>query len=173
MLLKLQKMAKSEAMMLAEMYEKTRLLTRYYLSKLKEVDPFVAQGSGDAQFNSIYWLMAHLAWAENYLVVEMTGGKSVAPHWLNHYSLGADGSVHEGHGSFKELLDDVKAVHEKSMQYLSLLSDEDLAKENAGKFQFGDGDATCRFSVQHAIRHEALHTGHLSLIAKLNKQKTV
>jgi len=48
-----------------------------------------------------------------------------------------------------------------------------IAKENAGKFQFGDGDATCRFSIQHAIRHEALHTGHLSLIAKLNKQKTV
>lgn len=166
-------MAKSEAIMLAEMYEKTRLLTRYYLSKLKEVDPFVAQGSGDAQFNSIYWLMAHLAWAENYLVVEMTGGKSVAPHWMNHYSLGADGSLHEGHGSFKELLDEVKAVHEKSMQYLSSLSDEDLAKENVGKFQFGDGDATCRFSIQHAIRHEALHTGHLSLIAKLNKQKTV
>jgi hypothetical protein len=117
--------------------------------------------------------MAHLAWAENYLVVEMTGGKSVAPHWMNHYSLGSDGSVHEGHGSFKELLDDVKVVHEKCMQYLATLSDEDMAKENAGKFQFGDGDATCRFSVQHAIRHEALHTGHLSLIAKLNKQKTV
>lgn len=166
-------MAKTEAAMLVEMYEKTRLLTRYYLSKLKDVDPFVQQGNGDVTFNSIYWLMAHLAWAENYLVVEMTGGKSVAPHWLNHYSLGADGSLHTGHGSFKELLDEVKAVHEKCMLYLGTLSDNDLSSENAGKFQFGDGDATCRFSVQHAIRHEALHTGHLTVIAKLNKVKTV
>lgn len=166
-------MQNQQAQTLARMFELARKLNLFYLSKLKEVDPFLNHELGGLKFNSIYWLTAHLLWAEDNLIVKMTGGTSDLPIWLQHYHLGADGSLHAGHGSFKELLDLMKTYHQFSLDYVRNLSDEKLNEDNISKFGFGDGDVSNRLSIMHAIRHESTHTGHFSWLAKMAGVNTI
>jgi uncharacterized damage-inducible protein DinB len=166
-------MPKSEVALYAELFEKNRELNRYYLSNLKAADPYKQQEVGNLKFNSIYWLCAHLMWAEDNLIVRGTGGTSLAPAYVKHYKLASDGSLHEGHGDFKTLLADMKELHEKVMQYLLTLTSEQLDEDNPTKFSFGNGDTSKRMMVQHAIRHEGSHIGHFGWIAKMNGIKMI
>jgi hypothetical protein len=47
-----------------------------------------------------------------------------------------------------------------------------MEAENVLGFGFG-GIKTNRMMVIHAIRHEAMHTGHLSWLCKINKVESV
>ena len=165
-------MARTEAQILADMMDKTRQLTRFYISNLKTVDPYTPIEFGGKDFNSIYWLTAHLIWAEDNLIMAGTGAKSIASDWISHYHIKADGSLHEGHGDFKELLTEMKRVHEGAMNHLRSMDDDQLDKENAISFQFGDGDASTRLIVMHAIRHEGTHIGNLAWLCKMNGVQT-
>ena len=161
-------MARTETQILADMMDKTRQLTRFYISNLKTVDPYKPVEFGGKNFNSIYWLTAHLIWAEDNMIMAGTGAKSIAPEWISHYHIKADGSLHEGHGDFKELLTEMKRVHEGAMNHLRSMDDDQLDKENALGFQFGDGDASTRLIVMHAIRHEGTKIGTLAWLCKMN-----
>jgi hypothetical protein len=108
------------------MMERTRQLTRFYLSQLKAADPYTAVRLGDMTFNSIYWLTAHLIWAEHNLIMRLTGSSERLPAWLKHYSIGSDGTLHEGHGSYRELLDLMKTVHAQCMDYLRAMPSTNL-----------------------------------------------
>ena len=66
----------------------------------------------------------------------------------------------------------MKEVHEKAMAHVLTLSDEEMEAENFIGFGFG-GVKTNRIMVNHAIRHEAMHTGHLSWLCKINKVESV
>ena len=164
-------MARTETQILADMMDKSRQLTRFYISNLKAVDPYIPIEFGGKTFNSVYWLTAHLIWAEDYLIVQGTGAKSVAPDWVKHYHLGSDGSLHEGHGDYKALLNDMRQVHESAMHYLRGLDDAILDKDNTLGFHFGDGDATNRFIIMHAVRHEGGHSGNLAWLCKMHEVK--
>ena len=164
-------MIRTETQILADMMDKARLLTRFYISNLKEADPYTPIDFGGKKFNSIYWLTAHLLWAEDYLIVQGTGGKSIAPGWADHYQIKSDGRLHDGHGDYKVLLSDMKQVHESAMQYLRGLDDAILDKDNALGFHFGDGDATNRFIIMHAVRHEGGHSGNLAWLGKMHEVK--
>jgi len=165
-------MARTETQILADMMDKTRLLTRFYISNLKTIDPYEPIDFGGKRFNSLYWLTAHLIWAQDYLLVQGTGGKSVAPDWIKHYMIKSDGSLHEGHGDYKALLGEMKAVHEAALAHVQTLQDEDLGKDNAIGFQFGDGDTSNRLIIMHAIRHEGTHIGNLAWLGKMSEVQT-
>ncbi|MCW3124908.1 MAG: DinB superfamily protein [Bacteroidetes bacterium] len=166
-------MPRTESQVLADTMDKTRQLIRYYISGLKTADPYQSNEFGGIQFNSLYWLTAHLIWAEDNLIVRGSTGDSVAPEWIQHYHLGSDGSLHEGHGDFKELLDLMKDVHEKSLAHLRLLTDEKLDAENKLGFGFGDGDKSVRMLIMHAIRHEGTHIGNFAFLCKMKGIKMV
>jgi hypothetical protein len=166
-------MARTEAEVLAETMDKTRQLIRYYISGLKTTDPYQPIEFGGLNFNSLYWLTAHLIWAEDNLIVRGSSGGTVAPEWIQYYHIGADGSLHEGHGDFKELLDLMKDVHEKSLAHLRTLTDEQLSEENRLGFGFGDGDKSVRMIIMHAIRHEGTHTGNFAYLCKMKGIKMV
>ena len=164
-------MARNEITILADMFDKTRQLTRFYISKLKEVNPYQPIEFGGMKFNSIYWLTAHLLWAEDNLLVRSTGGTSLVPKWLNHYKIGADGSLHEGHGDYKALLDEMKQCHNNILAYLNSISDDILDKDNAFGIDFGDGDKSNRMIIMHTIRHEGTHIGNLAWMSKMSAGK--
>ena len=166
-------MARTEAQVLADTMDKTRQLIRYYISGLKVADPYQPTEFGGLTFNSIYWLTAHLIWAEDNLIVRSSTGSSIAPEWIQHYHLGADGSLHEGHGDFKALLDIMKQVHEQSMTHLRSITDEQLAEESKLGLGFGDGDMSVRMMVMHAIRHEGTHIGNLAYLCKMKGIKMI
>jgi hypothetical protein len=166
-------MQRTEANVLADAYESVRVLTKWYISKLKDVDmkrEFSVDGN---KLNSAYWVVAHLVWAENFLLIQALGGKPFDVEWMKLFGIGSK-FPDEGKGlpEMKELLDTWKLIHPAAMEHVRSLSDETLAKDNPMGMGFG-GDNTYRMMIQHAIRHEAMHTGHLSWLCKLYGLKTV
>ena len=142
-----------DANLLADAFEGAYGMTRFYTSKLKEADPFKEWEVNGHKLNSLAWLTAHLCWAEDTLLLKATGGERFECKWLKHYNIGSDGSIHDPNITFKELLDTRKAIHEKTMNHLRTLTNEDLDKENAFGFEFF-GSKTIRSIIHHAIRHE-------------------
>ncbi len=165
-------MANKEAMVLSDTFQKTRDLTRWYLSLLKNSDPLKQWEVNGQRLNSIIWLASHITWAENFLILKGTGGRLVELDWIEHYNISSKGDLHHAEHNMKTVMEAMKEVHEKAMAQLLTITDEDMDTENALGFGFG-GIKTKRIIVQHAIRHEAMHTGHLSWLCKINKVETV
>ena len=163
----------TQAELLADTLDRTRGLTRYYTSLLRETNPEAQIDVNGIKLNSLYWLIAHLIWAEDNLAVQMTGGQSVAPEWAEKYCINSNGILHEGRPDFKTLLAELKRVHEASLAHIRQLTDEDLAQPNPAGMHFGDGDTSRRVMIQHAIRHEGTHVGHLGWLCKLQGIKGV
>lgn len=165
-------MQRTEAHVLADSYESVRLLTKWYISKMKTVDmkkEFVAEGN---TLNSAYWIVAHLVWAENFLLLQALGAKEFQFPWLEQFGIGGNASLSGAAPEMKEILDAWKEIHSAAMQHVRALPDEILATDNPAGMGFG-GDNSYRMMIQHAIRHEALHTGHLSWLCKLYGIKTI
>jgi len=162
----------SEAALLADTFQKVRDLTKWYFSLVKDANPYHQWEVNGQKLNSIAWLAAHLVWAEDFLIVRATGGKGLGLEWLEHYKLGSDGSLHEEKPDMKTLLSLLKKGHENATAHLLSLSNEKLEEENAFGFGFG-GVKTNRMMIQHCIRHEAMHTGHLSWLCKINSTESV
>ncbi|MBP7389655.1 MAG: DinB family protein [Chitinophagales bacterium] len=156
----------------ANMHSKVRDLTRWYISLLKNVDPYIQHEVNGVKLNSVYWLVAHLTWAENMLILKATGASPLDISWLDHYSLGCDGTLHTQQPDMKEILNLFKEVHELTQNHLQVITDELIEKPNLIGFGFG-GDTTNRMMIQHCIRHEAMHTGHLSWLCKIHAIETV
>lgn len=163
--------ALTQATIIADIFEETRKLTRFYISK---VDPTWAEWQPTADgvpLNSAYWLVAHLTWAQHALLVQSLGGPPLDIPWLKHYALGADGTLHEGRPSFEELLADFNRVHAHAMQYVRTLTDEQL--EEPAEITAIAWQTTKRKVFYHAIRHEGTHIGHLGWLCKIKGVKTI
>ncbi len=163
----------TQAQLLADTFANTRALTRFYLSKLKDVNPEAQLELNGYKANSIYWIVAHLIWAEDYIGVIELGGQSNAPEWAKKFAIKSDGLLPEGRPDFKSVLDEMKRVHEATLQFLGTVTDEQLQEQNKTGFHFGDGKNSKLTMLQHLIRHEGTHLGQLSLIAKVYGKQTV
>jgi len=161
-----------EANLLADTFQKTRDITRWYISSMKEIDPLWVPVIEGKKFNTLYWQVAHLTWAEQSLIVRCTGGEQLDHKWLAHYKIGSDGSMHPDAPDFKTLLHVMKEVHEHCMNHLLTIDDERMAQLNPVNFGFGE-DKTNRIAIQHAIRHEGIHTGQLAWMCKMKGVKMV
>ena len=162
----------SEQELLAEMLDKSRDLTKYYLSLLKSVNPIEKHIVNNHSLNSIYWIVAHLIWAEDELINQCTGHESVLPAFIERYHLGATSDLHEENPDFKALLALMNEVHEKCKQTILNMSTETFYAPNPKGEKFGQDDSN-KMLIMHAIRHESVHTGNLALIAKINNIKTI
>jgi hypothetical protein len=163
-------MNNKEAIALADMLDMARQLTRWYLSLLKNTDMKHRFELNGIQLNSPLWIAAHLVWAENMLVLHSTGGNPVSISWLDRFQLGAEYDE-SSLPNVKDVLDSMKAVHHCSIQHIRSLSDNQLDEPNHSGISFGAN--TKRNILQHAIRHESIHAGHLGWICKLHGIKTV
>lgn len=163
-----------EKAVLASCLDNARQLTRFYLSKLKSVDPMYRyQLSSDCSINSYYWIVGHLCWAESLLVLRNLG---VQPHvnydWLEFFSLGRNDGFQEGMPPFNVVLDAFKQIHSQSLIAIQDMDEDFLAKESILEFNFGNGNSV-REILKHAIRHESVHTGHLGMLCKISGIETI
>jgi hypothetical protein len=157
---------------LAETFAASRQMTRYYLSKLKESDPTIRHNHDGIQLNSAYWIIAHLIWAEDMLMLRCMGHKGCGVAWLDQFEIASDPSQVSIQLSFKELLDLQKEVHGITLLHLAQMTEDEFAEENSLGIDFG-GEKSKKFMALHGIRHEGVHTGHLGIIAKLAGVKTI
>lgn len=156
---------------LIETLEFSQNLAIWYISLLKETDPYRRFDVNGIETNSLYWIVGHLAWAENLLLIEGTHGKSFEDDNLALFAIGEKHEIYEKL-DFKAVKSLARAVHEKAIAHLNTMNDEDLDKPNAKNFGFGQ-EPTNQLIIMHAIRHLGTHTGHLSWLCKLNGLKTV
>jgi len=165
--------SRTEAEILADTYENVRILTKWYLSKMKDVDMQKVFEVDGKKFNSAYWITAHLTWSEQFLLLLALGGKPLDIPWLDQFRIGAKfPDDKNGLPPIKQILDAWKEIHVAAMAHVRSLPDEVLNKDNPSGFGFGD-DKSYRMMIHHAIRHESIHAGHLSWLCKLYGIKTV
>lgn len=157
---------------LVEVLEAVRVITNFYFSKTGEADVHKRWKLGDVEFNSIYWIAAHLVWTEHSLLIEGLGGKKMEIPWLEDFRLGSIPQQSDSHPPLKEVLTKLKEVHSEAMKIVRSFSDEELDQPNAGGWTFM-GKNSRRNPILHTIRHEPMHIGQLSWILKLNGIKVI
>src|SRR5665213_2052160 len=102
-----------------EIIQRTRELANYYIHKTKNVDVKKRFEVNGKKLNSIYWLVAHLAWAENNLIIRSTGGPNPEVPWLKFFALGKPAEEGETNGpSYEEVLAGFEKVHKIAMEHL-------------------------------------------------------
>ena len=116
-------MTNKEALVLSDTFQKTRDLTRWYLSLLKDCDPYKRWEVNGTPLNSIIWLASHLVWAQNYLVLKGTGGELVAIDWSENYNIRSNGDLHHNEHNMKTVMASLKEVNEKATAHLLTISD--------------------------------------------------
>lgn len=160
-----------EAQVLKKMIEFQHNLTIWYLSLLKETDVTKCFEFEDKKINNLYWVVAHLAHSEDFLLSVALGKAGHNYAWLKRYEIGGSQDI-SPKVSYKELIEVSKEIHQKCMKNLDEMTDEELNKDNMLGLNFA-GDFSKRAIIMHQIRHEGIHAGHLSLLCKLNNIKTV
>ncbi len=162
---------KTEAQVLAHMMARTREYNRAYLSALKDVDMHREFVCEEKKLNTAFWLVAHMAVSENALMLRATGGPFEKFSWAKHFGIGSQGLPKEQCPPYAEVWGTFKAVHDRTMAHLPTLSDEALEQPNiTGLPLIG---TTVRDVITHAIRHEAMHIGHITWLCKLYGIRTM
>lgn len=160
--------------LLAIAVDDARKYSLFYLDKLLKANvdfnqTFTVDGK---TLNNVNFILGHLAVTENYLCLRCTGGEIVRFDWAKLFALGAPVPTAEQMPSFEIMMSTLNEVHEKTLIHIKSLSEEDLEKDNPGKFPMGS-DMTNRSVILHSVRHESSHAGHLGWLCKLHGIKTI
>lgn len=161
---------KTEAQILAEVLIKTRELTRWYLLKLKDVDVYKSFMVEGKKFNPVIWEIGHMANSENFLLLYLTHGKGLRFEWAKLFGIGVTPPKKENYPPYDELWKAFQDVHEYAINHISSLTEEEL--DAPSRIEFA-GVTTVREAIQHGIRHEGTHIGHLGWLCKMHDVKTV
>lgn len=158
---------KKESDILADVYESVRNLSMRFIAPLKDLDIYTRIEVKNTKFNSAHWILAHLVWTEHFLLNRGLGGEEMEINWLDQYSFGSNPDDVKIKPTFDEIMKRLDEVHERAMQNIKSLSDEQLQEDNKIGASFG-GSKSKRTLIIHAIRHEPMHIGQLSWILKTN-----
>jgi len=155
---------------LADTFECVRNLTKFYFSKLDDSQYMTEHKIDNVDINNAYWLFAHLVWTEHSLIIQGIADQDMEIDWLEKFAYDSDPKSIESPPSLEEIQKQSELVHLKAMEIIRGLSDEDLEKDNYFNFTIG-GSKSKKTLIMHAIRHEPMHIGQLSLILKANNVK--
>ncbi|MFM7079972.1 MAG: DinB family protein [Bacteroidota bacterium] len=164
---------KNESQTIASILDETRKLTWTVFDQVHQKADihrrFVTEG---VELNSAYWIMAHLAVTQNYLVLRTTGGEAVRFPWAKMFGMGVPHPSASDCPPFEEIKSVLNDVHERSVKHIMQMDPTKLELPNSTGFGFL-GESTNRSALVHAIRHENMHAGHLSWICKLSGLHTI
>ncbi|QQS30022.1 MAG: DinB family protein [Sphingobacteriales bacterium] len=165
--------ATGESAILADVLNSTRILTNYYLHKAQGLDFSKRFEVNGFTTNSIHWIVAHLAWAEYFLVLKAVGNHdSDVPEWFDLFSIGAPFPALEEMPSYEEAFQAFKDMHLQSLELIKSVQPEELDQPNHLGIKFGGSDSK-RMIIHHCIRHEGTHTGHLGWLLRMHGNKVV
>ncbi len=163
----------NECQTLSSIIDDTRKLTLSLLSQLEDSNGFYNDFKlDDKHLNSAFWIMAHLSVTQNFLLLRSTGGETVKIPYARQFGMGAVPPSREECPSLEEVRSIFNLVHEKSVKHIQNLDPSQLNQINTTGFVFL-GEDSIRSVIVHAIRHENMHSGHLSWLCKLNGLKTI
>ena len=156
---------------IAEQMDQTREMTRFYLSQLKEADPYEIHTIKNKKVNPIIWEIGHLTVTQNWLVMYLCKGPAERILSAKTFGMGSSPTSNkEDYPPYDEVWNMFKHIHEKSIDFVSALSNDDLNKP-IDKDLFFLRNNTYKDAIMHSIRHEGIHAGCLSWHCKLNPSK--
>ena len=159
----------SQAKALAQTYDYMRTLSKFYISKLSEIDIHKHYEIDGTKTNSAHWILAHLVWTEHCLIIETIGGKARELPWLSEFEVRSDAAKIKTKLTYEELVKLIDAAHSEAMAVLNALTDDDLDTE----VDLMGNKSTKRRVLMHATRHEPMHIGQISWMLKANNVKMV
>ncbi len=163
---------KNQVLLLVEIIESTRKITKYYLKNLASVDPTLDLKVDDVTLHSVNWTVCHLTWAQNALLLESLGNNAFRQDWFSKVSIGSEFALSSVLPAYQSNLEVFHLIHSASIEAVSKLEDTDLLNKSEIQLPFSK-ESTIKDSILHFIRHESIHAGHLSWLAKLNHVKLV
>ena len=162
----------TECNILADTFESVRSLSKGFLSRVDESlihDTLIING---ITLNSPYWITAHLAWAEGFLLLSAIGSDYDNHNWLDEYGFGMKPQDIKTKPPYEEVKSILDEIHGEAMKYVRNLNDDFLNEPNKMGMRFADkGDN--RIIIHHAIRHEPMHIGQLTWFMKSKGLQTV
>jgi hypothetical protein len=162
----------TEPQTLAHIVDKTREMTRLYMRVLQGVDwhqTFTVDGK---TLNSPFWIMAHLAATQNFLLLRSTGGETIKIPWARQFGMGSTQSSKEDSPPIEEVKNTFDMIHSKSVEHIQSMDATKLDLPTINGFSFL-GEDSIRAVIVHSIRHEGTHAGHLGWLCKLHGLKTI
>lgn len=161
-----------EANTLADTLESTRQLTRFYLSHTVELDLDKRFMVHEFHTNSIHWIVAHLTWAEDYLILKGVGNQSLELPWFDAFRIGKESPETEKYPPYSETMDAFNSVHEKVITLIRSMTSQQQDEKNHVQMNFGADDSK-RALIRHCIRHEGMHCGHISWLLRMHGRKII
>ena len=148
-------------------YFKTEIDTvgRHWSEIISAIDESSAFRRPSANMNHILWLTGHMAWAEDYLIIEIPTGNSIR---RKDWDLVFDHSSEKLEDSEYPAWHDVRAeyvrVHAGVTRHLASQSHADLLRASIVERQWFP---TSAHSIAHQVTHGHYHLGQLVYIQKI------
>ena len=136
------------------------------LDALQGTDLHLRPGINGKTFNSAFWIAAHLAVSQNWLILRGTAGPFRKFSWAKHFSIGSTPVPEALCPPWPEVRGVMDEVHQAALAHLSTLGDADLDRPHEALMELSGGNAM-RDIVAHHILHEAGHAGQLGWLCKL------
>ena len=151
---------------LLDIFTETRNLTFYFLNKLsdgqKEAEPLV----NGITLNSAHWNMAHIAWAEYFLIHQAFGINEIKSDWFDLVKIGSPKCKATDLPALTEVLETLAHVHQHTILFLKEVQDNQLEEDNLIDLTIS-GNKSKGMMLIHAIRHEGIHAGQIDWLAKI------
>lgn len=150
---------------LAQLMDHAHAYTLHHLERLKGQDLHRRFEVDGKPLNSAFWIVAHLAVSQNWLILRGTGGSFQKFSWAKQYTLGAAHPSAADAPAWEEVFDTYQRIHQLALEHVRTLSDEALAQPHQAMMNV-DGGNTVQQVILHHVRHESSHNGQLSWLCK-------
>ena len=123
--------------------------------------------------NHFIWLVGHLVWSEDALILTCCSNKSHVPAEMSgFFAYGAKLLEDEDeYPGLDQLLDLMGEVHEKVLEHVSSMREEEILGELSQKTHpvFQELFPTKLDAIIHTIRHEWYHVGQVAALERIAK----
>jgi len=150
---------------LADLMDHAHAYTLHHVERLKGQDlhrRFEVEGK---PLNSAFWIVAHLAVSQNWLILRGTGGNFQKFPWAKQYTLGAVHPSAADAPAWEDVFDTYQRIHQLSVDHVRSLPVEALGQPHQAMMDLGAGN-TVQQVIMHHVRHESSHNGQLSWLCK-------
>ncbi|TND07957.1 MAG: hypothetical protein FD123_2765 [Bacteroidetes bacterium] len=166
------KLPVTQGQLIAQLMDNTRDLVHFYSSKIEEEHWMTRPEMNGVQMNSTLWTMAHLAWAQNFLILKGCSARDLGRDWMELFAIRKEMPADEHVPAISEIRLALDDIHKAAVEVVSALSEEELAEPNNLDAKFKRGNTKLQI-ISHHLRHEGCHIGHLGWLAKTFGAKTV
>ncbi|MBK6836171.1 MAG: DinB family protein [Bacteroidetes bacterium] len=161
-----------ESEYLAGLVNNNRVLAYFYLESMNKSNWYQRFTVNGQEINSVAWNLAHMAWAQNYLILVATGNNSVNIKWFDLFKIGSPPAPLELYPNQQDIMTAFESIHQLALHQINQMKEEEFDEPNLINLKFKNGSSK-RLAIHHHLRHEGSHIGHLALLAKMHGVKTI